>query len=103
MDRFLDKIFFDNTVRSYLLVAGTIVLVIIFKRYLSRYIASLLFRLVRKVAKGVDKASFVNLVIAPLKIFLLILVTVVALDRLKFPAVLQFSIYKVTTKQFIDT
>src|SRR5262245_18184900 len=70
---------------------------------MSRYIAGMLFRLVQKVAKGVDKVSFVNLVIAPLKIVLLILVTVVALDNLNFPKVLRFAIYKSDTQHVIES
>lgn len=103
MNRFLDTIILDNTVRNYLLVAGVVIVVIVFKRYLSRYIAGLLFRLVSRVTKGVDKQSFINLVISPLKIFLLILVTLVALDELAFPRRLRVVIYKTTTQHIAET
>ena len=42
---FLDRIFLDNTVKSYSIVAGIILVVLILKRYFSRYIAALLYRL----------------------------------------------------------
>lgn len=113
MDSILNYIILDNTVRSYLIVAGAIFLAILFKRYLSRYIAGLLFRLVRKVAKGVDKAAFVNLVIPPLRTFLIILVTLVAFEKLHFPTTPftligiefepNFTIYKISFKQLIET
>lgn len=102
MDKFLDAIFLDNPVRSYLMVAGTILLVLFLKRYLSRYIAGLLFRIVRKIAKGIDKTSFVNLVVSPLETFLLLVVSIISLDKLNFPEVLNIKVYKVTLHSLID-
>lgn len=113
MDSILDHIILDNTVKSYLIVAGVIILAILFKRYLSRYIAGLLFRLIQKMAKGVDKASFIGLVMAPLRTFLIILVTIVAFEKLHFPTTPftligiefepNFTIYKISFKQLIET
>jgi MscS family membrane protein len=102
MDQFLDMVFFDNTLRSYLYVLLAIFLAIILKRFISRYAAGLLFKLVKKVAEGVDKTSFINLVVAPLQTFLVILVTVIALEKLNFPSVFNFTIYKVSFREVID-
>jgi MscS family membrane protein len=102
MDKFLDIVFLDNTLRNYLYVLLAIFLAIILKRFISRYAAGLLFRLVKKVAQGVDKTSFINLVVAPLQTFLVILVTVIALEKLKFPAIFNFKVYKVFFREVID-
>lgn len=102
MEPILDIVFLDNTLRSYLFVLIAIFLAILLKRFVSRYAAGLLFRIVKKVATGVDKVSFVNLVVAPLQTFLVILVTVVSLEKLKFPVFFNFSIYKVSFRQVID-
>jgi MscS family membrane protein len=102
MDKFLDTVILDNSIRSYLMVAGTILLVLILKRYLSRYIAGLLFRIVRKIAKGIDKPSFVNLVVSPLETFLLLVVSIISLDKLNFPAALNIKVYKVSLHSLID-
>ena len=40
---FLDQVYFNNTLRSYCIVTGTILLVLILKRYLSRYLVSTSF------------------------------------------------------------
>ena len=77
-------------------------LAVVLKRFVSRYAAGLLFRIVKKLATGVDKLSFVNLVVAPLQTFLVILVTVIAVEKLKFPSVLNFTIYRVSFRQIID-
>ncbi|MBC7829852.1 MAG: mechanosensitive ion channel [Chitinophagaceae bacterium] len=102
MEKFLEMVFLDNSLRSYLYVLLAIFLAVILKRLVSRYAAGLLFKIVKKVATGVDKVSFVNLVVAPLQTFLVILVTVVSLEKLKFPSVFNFSIYKVSFREVID-
>ena len=102
MGSFLDKIILDNSIRSYLIVAGSLLLIFIFKRLLSRYLAGLLFRLVKRLARGVDKASFIKLVVSPLEVFLLLLLSVIVLDKLTFPQVLNVIIYKVSLREFID-
>jgi len=102
MNPFLETIFFDNTVRDYLYVLLAIILAVVLKRFASRYMAGLLFKIVKKVAQGVDKVSFVNLVVAPLQTFLVILVTVIALEKLNFPSAFNFTIYKISFRQLID-
>lgn len=102
MGSFLDKIFLDNSIRSYIIVAGSLLLIFIFKRLLSRYLAGLLFRLVQRLARGVDKTSFIKLVVSPLEIFLLLLLSVIVLDKLTFPQLLNVIIYKVSVREFID-
>jgi MscS family membrane protein len=102
MDSFLDKVFFDNTIGSYIAVAGTILLVFLLKRYLSRYIASLLFKLVKRIARGVDKRSFVDLVVSPLKVFLVMLACIISLDKLTFPRRLNVKVYKIDAHSLID-
>lgn len=103
MFSFLDQVFLDNPLRSYLIVALVLLLVLLFKKYLSRYMAGLLFRLVKKMAKGIDKRSFVNLVVAPMQTFLLILVTIIALEKLRFPEILDFTIYKASFKTILES
>lgn len=102
MDRFLDGVFLDNTIRSYLLVGGSILLAVLFKRYLSRYIAGLLYRIIHRLASGVDKKSFVNLVVSPLETFLLLLVCIISLDKLNFPRLFDISLYKMRLHNLID-
>jgi MscS family membrane protein len=102
MESFFDVVILDNTIRLYLLVAGSILLALFLKRILSRYIAGLLFSIVKKIAKGVDKKSFVDLVVSPLEIFLLLLVTLVSLDKLHFPDLLNVKIYKSTTSSIVE-
>jgi MscS family membrane protein len=100
---FLDQVYFDNTVKSYLLVAATILLAIIIKKVLSRYIASLLFLPVKKFSTNINKQHFINLVVAPLETLLLMVISMLAIDRLYFPNRLNVKVYHVTTKQIAES
>ena len=102
MEGFLDIVILDNTIRMYLLVAGSIFLALILKKFLSRYIAGLLFKIVRRIAVGVDKTSFVNLVVSPLETFLLILVSLISIEKLNFPKVLNVNFYRVSTHGLVE-
>jgi MscS family membrane protein len=88
-------------VRDYLIIGGVILFVWFLKKFISRYIAGLLYRLVHQVWKDVDKQSFIQLVVKPLGRFLAILVTIVALFKLKFPQEFNVDIYKYTVKEII--
>lgn len=85
MNSILDQVVFDNTVRTYLGVAIILSVTFLLNRYLSRYIAGLLFRLIKNLARGVEKKSFSNLVVAPLQTFVLVLVTITTLEKINFP------------------
>lgn len=43
MDEFLQQVFLDNTVRQYSIVIGVILITLILKRFISGYLAGLLF------------------------------------------------------------
>ncbi len=101
MNDFLEQIWLDNRVRDYLTVAGVILFVWLLKRFISRYIAGLLYKIVQKIWKEVDRQSFVKLVVRPLGFFLAILVSVVALYKLNFPGVLNVEVYKFTVKEIV--
>lgn len=99
---FLDKIYFDNTLRAWLIIAAIIIIALLLKKYVTRYIASLIYRLVHKIWKTVDKKSFVDLVLAPLQWFLITLVTVISLDNLNFPTIAKYNIYHLNTQFIFD-
>lgn len=103
MDKILQYVFLDNTLGSYLVVIGIIMLAIAFKRYISRYIAGLIFRVIRKTAKGVDKKSFVDLVVQPVDIFLVILISLGAIGKLNYPKLLNVSLYKISLARILET
>ncbi len=102
MNDFLERIWLDNPIKNYLLVGGTIVIIFLLKKYISHYLAGLLFKIVHKIWKGVDKKPFLNLVIHPLGLFLTILVSIVALNKIKFPTLLNVEVYKFSTHEVVQ-
>ncbi|HWJ90872.1 MAG TPA: mechanosensitive ion channel domain-containing protein [Flavisolibacter sp.] len=101
MKRFMDQEFLSNTLRDYFWVAGVILLVIFLNRIISKYIAILLSKIFRKAWKNFDQKSFVQLIIHPLGIFLVISVSIVALYRLSFPDDLNITLYKYTIQRIL--
>lgn len=103
MNEFLEQVWLDNPVKNYLAVAAVILFVLLLKRFISRYFAGLLFTLVHRIWKDVDKRSFINLVVKPLGFFLLILVSIISLHRLNFPEELNAEVYKYTVKEIVHS
>ena len=90
---FLDDIFLDNSIKNYCIVAGTLLIMLLLKKYFSRYIAALLYRLLHRIWKNVVKQNFTGLVVEPLEWLLFILIAVFAIDKLNFPSAWQYKIY----------
>ncbi len=90
---FLDTVYLNNTIRSYLLVAGTILLALLVKKYLSRYVVSLVYKLATRIWSTLHKKDFLDLVVEPMGWFLVIVISVFTLDKLQFPDALKFEIY----------
>ena len=99
---FLDNIFLGNTIMSYCIVGGSILLMIILKSIVSRYLAALLYRLFHRIWKNVAKKHFIDLVVTPIGWFLLILVIVFSIDHLNFPAEWQYILYGHSTQEIAN-
>jgi len=100
--KFLDQVYFDNSLRSYLTVAIVILAAFLLKRIISKYAASLLFKVVKKQSVHLDNQSFDNLVILPIERILVVLISIIAIDRLNFPGVLMFSIHQVSSQEIAE-
>lgn len=94
MKRFLDQVFLGNTVQQYLWVLGVILFVLLLNRIISKYIAIFLSRLLKRRWKTFDEQKFIDLIIHPLSIFLVISVVIVTFYQLNFPPELEFKLYR---------
>ena len=101
MKDFLEQIWWSNPVKNYLIVLAVILFVLLFKRFISRYFAGLLFKGVSRIWKNLDKQSFKSLVAQPLGLFLLIFVSLVSLHKLRFPVGWDEDLYGYSIKQII--
>ncbi|RXK80790.1 mechanosensitive ion channel family protein [Filimonas effusa] len=102
MQSILQKVVFDNTIQTYLSVGITILIALMVKRFVSKYLAYLLFRIFSKAGRTFHKQSFMELIISPLEWFLALFMIVIALDKLTLPALFDFKIYRVTTHTILD-
>jgi MscS family membrane protein len=101
MDNFLDREFLNNPIRDYIWVIAVILFVLFLNRIISKYIAILLCKIFRRAWKTFDQDKFVNLIIHPLGIFLVISVSIVALYRLNFPEDLNITLYKYPVQKIL--
>ena len=100
---FLDNIFFDNTIRSYIVVVIIIALAFVLKRIISKYATALIFKLGKTQWAGMSKERFDHFTVSPLERILMAIVIILALGQLNFPHQLVFSIHKVTSQDIVDT
>jgi MscS family membrane protein len=59
--------------------------------------------MVGKKSDNIRKKSFLELVVQPLDVFLVLLVSLIAVDKLTFPKTLDFTIYHITFRQLLDS
>ena len=102
MNRILDQVFLDNTVRDYLFVVFIILVVLIIKTLVSKLLADLIGKMVDDKNKQVNRAQFRDLVISPIKLFVIVITVIIAFYRLKFPSLLNVTIYKVDLHTVIE-
>jgi MscS family membrane protein len=93
---------FGNPLKTYIIVAATILFVIALKRVISRLIARLIFSFIRRMGSGLDKSAFLELVVGPIGTFLVLFVSITSIEKLHFPAELEFDIYEVRSRTIIQ-
>jgi MscS family membrane protein len=101
MNEFWNQIVLDNPVKKYLFVFIAIVIGLLFKRIFSKFVAGQLFRAAATLGKGIDKNAFVKLLLDPLEIFLIAFITIVGIDKLRFPSALEFEFFGVSLKSIV--
>ncbi|MGJ7030846.1 mechanosensitive ion channel family protein [Niabella hirudinis] len=101
MNAFFDQVYFNNSVRSYVAVGTTILIVVLFKKYIAHYLALAIFKVLKIRWKNIDFPAFRSLAAKPLGLFIAVLITVTALDKLRLPSELEFSLYKVTFRDLL--
>lgn len=102
MYKILQTQILDNTLESYLLVAVTFIVALLIKRLVSKYLATVIFKGIMKSGSTVNKQAFINLIVPPLDMFLVLLITFISLDRLTYPRQLEFNIFKISIHKIIE-
>src|SRR5689334_6730885 len=102
MKEFLQLQFLDNTIHTYIEVFATILIALIIKRIISKYLAGLLFRVFTKAGRTFHKQAFLELIVGPLETFIFLFIIIIALDKLRLPSFLNFTIYRVESRKVFD-
>ncbi|MFZ1529443.1 MAG: mechanosensitive ion channel domain-containing protein [Ferruginibacter sp.] len=99
---FLDDIFLDNSIRSYLLAAGIILVAFLAKKFLSQRLASFIYSLFQKNWSALNKADFTKFTVKPTSWFLFAVISIFTLDKLNFPSAWNVKIYGHELAHIID-
>ena len=99
----LDQQILSNSLRSYLFIAGVLLLTLLIKRLISRFFASLIYTWVDKKNHSDLRKSHVHRLLVPIEQFLLFLVAIIALYELKFPTAWNLQLFKLTLQQVIES
>jgi len=106
---FLDQVFWGNTIKQYLILAGIIMLGLFFKRIVSRLLSKLTFKLFKNFADEVNSETFIALLLKPIEFFISVSTFYLAINQLKYPLDVTFFRYKrnklneiFTIGEFID-
>lgn len=103
MNEFLNRVFLDNTLRDYLYTIIIILVIILLKSILSRLVADLIGRMVVDKKQQANREQFRELVLSPIKWFVIILTVMIAFSRLNFPSLLNFPVYKTDFHRIIES
>lgn len=97
-EEFLSYTFLDNPLNRWLWFAVSILLAFILKKFISKSVGLLLYRLFRKLSKENLADEFIELVVKPIQYFIIILTIYIGLGFLKFPSALEFNIQGIEFK-----
>jgi len=89
----LNRIILDNTILSYLIVAGVILLIFIFRRFLSSPLALVIYYLSKKRWSNLEKKQFIEMIARPMGWLITILIGIASISNLNYPILWNFKIY----------
>ena len=82
----LDSSFWGNTIENYLWFSGIILLAVVFKRFISKKLGNLIFKLFKKdKSDGVGADHFFELMIKPVEFLIVLVGLSFAVSTLNFP------------------
>lgn len=83
--QFFEQLIWGNTVQAYCLFGGIILLGLLLKRFVSRVLSQLLFKLFKKFADEVRMETFIALLLKPIEFFITLSSLYLAINQLKHP------------------
>jgi MscS family membrane protein len=102
MQEFWSRVFLDNTIRDYAIVAAVIFVAYLLKKFLGRYMSSLAFMLMRSMGRQIEKQAFVDLIVGPMQSFLFVVIGYLAIKSLSFPEILNRKVFSLRTPDIVE-
>ena len=84
-NNWLQFTFFENTIESILYAIGIILTGLVFQRFISRKLSQLIYKIFKRYSSGVSGEKFIQLLIKPLSVFVLLLTIYIAFLQLSYP------------------
>lgn len=81
----LDKYYCGNTLLSYLILGGIIVLGLLIKRFLATFLSSTLYKFFRKYSQGISVQHFRDLLVKPVERLITYLIFYTAINQINYP------------------
>ncbi|MDA9555351.1 mechanosensitive ion channel family protein [Pelobium sp.] len=107
--QFLNQVIWGNSLKSYLLFFGIILLWLFLKRLVSKLITKLLFTLFQKFSREIRVETFLGLLVKPIEFLISVMILYVAINQLNYPLDLVIfkrtinkSLYTITIIEVID-
>lgn len=100
---FLQKVYFDNSIGDYLQVLISILLAFLLRKIFSRLATKALFKMGKGRWSGLSLPQLNKALIAPIENFFMLLVILIALDRLNFPKAFEFNIHHTSIRVILDS
>ena len=99
----LEQQFFNNSVKTYVIIVAIILVAFILKRFVSRFFAGLIYTWIDKKNHSELRKTHVHRLVVPIEQFLIYLVAVVALYELNFPQSWNIHLFKLTLQQVVES
>lgn len=90
-------------ISDYIQVAIVILLAFLIKRIVSKYVTKILFKFGKGRWSGLSLNELDTILITPIERFFMILVIIIAFDRLTFPNALLFKIHTLSSRTIVDS
>jgi MscS family membrane protein len=87
--------FLNNTIEQYLLVLGAILFALVLRFIITKSLIVINARFIQKKWAFVTKEEFATLVAKPLSRFVFVTITIMAIDKLNYPPILNYTIKKI--------
>ncbi len=102
MPELFNRMVFDNPLSSYLWIIIILLAMFLLKGIVSRFLCGLLYRLFPNAKKYVSRDQFISLVLIPMEWFVVAIVIILSIHKLKFPVVLDIELYKISTRDLVE-